>query len=106
MSLTYLSCHACRARAAVVRTFCPSCGSFDVETLVASGRGTVFSITVMHRAPTEAWTRDVPYAIALVDLEEGPRVMCRAPLNAAIGDAVEIAHDATGTMLVAETAGV
>jgi uncharacterized protein len=103
MSLTYLSCHACDHRAAVIRPFCAACGSFEVTPLVASGRGTVYSVTVVHRAPSEAWARDVPYAIALIDLEEGPRVMARAPLATAIGDAVELAHG-EGSMLVAVTA--
>ena len=41
----------------------------------ASGHGTVYSFSVVHRAPGPAFKQDVPYAVLLVELEEGPRMI-------------------------------
>ena len=54
------------------RPFCPACSSRNVEVFAASGRGTLESYVISHR-PHKAF--DGPYAIALVALEEGPRMM-------------------------------
>ncbi len=54
------------------RPFCPSCGSRDVSVFKASGRATLYSYIVSHR---DAPGFKAPYAIAVVELEEGPRMM-------------------------------
>jgi uncharacterized protein len=54
------------------RPFCPACGARDVEVFRASGRGRLFSYVIHHR-PVPGFTP--PYAIAVVELEEGPRLM-------------------------------
>jgi uncharacterized OB-fold protein len=54
------------------RPFCPACASRAVSVFVASGRGRLDSYVISHR-PHRAF--DPPYAIALVALEEGPRLM-------------------------------
>jgi len=46
------------------RAICPFCGSDKTEWVTASGRGTVYSYSVMRRVP-------IPYALAYVTLEEG-----------------------------------
>jgi len=56
------------------REFCPACLSSDVEWVKASGRGTVYSVTVCHR-PAPRFEKDVPYNLALIELEEGVRMM-------------------------------
>ena len=55
-------------------TFCP--GSLErPEWSQASGRGTVFSwIVVRHPVPRDLYADDVPYVVALIDLEEGCRM--------------------------------
>ena len=50
------------------RAICPLCGSDTTEWVTASGRGTVYSYSVMRRVP-------VPYALAYVTLEEGVSMM-------------------------------
>ncbi len=50
------------------RAICPFCGSDRTEWVTASGRGTVYSYSVMRRVP-------VPYALAYVTLEEGVSMM-------------------------------
>jgi uncharacterized protein len=54
------------------RDFCPGCGSSTVEWFTASGRATLYSYTINHR-PAPGF--DGPYAIAVVELAEGPRLM-------------------------------
>jgi len=54
------------------RPFCPSCSSRSVDVIKASGRGRLLSYIINHR-PHPAW--DAPYSIAIVELDEGPRMM-------------------------------
>lgn len=54
---------------------CRRCGGERLEHRAASGRGKVHSFSVVYRAPGPAFKRDVPYAVLLVDLEEGPRMI-------------------------------
>ncbi|TAK69318.1 MAG: Zn-ribbon domain-containing OB-fold protein [Betaproteobacteria bacterium] len=54
---------------------CRRCGGERLEHRAASGRGKVHSYSVVYRAPGPAFKRDVPYAVLLVELEEGPRMI-------------------------------
>jgi uncharacterized OB-fold protein len=54
------------------RPFCPSCASRKVAVFAASGKATLYSYVIHHRA-APGFTP--PYAIAVVELEEGPRMM-------------------------------
>jgi len=56
-------------------SFCPECQSPDHEWIEASGKAKVFSwIVVRHPVPKDVYAGDVPYVVALVTLEEGPRM--------------------------------
>ena len=57
------------------RAACPRCLSDDIEWREASGRGTVYAVSVQHNAALPELREYVPYAVALVDLEEGARMM-------------------------------
>jgi len=78
-------CHRCDRRWALRRPRCPHCGAPRPEPVEATGRGRIFTATVVHRAPDEAFAAIAPYCIALVDLDEGPRVMAHLRGEAAIG---------------------
>ena len=67
-------CRACGNYYFYPRDFCPSCFSFDVEWVKASGRGTVYSVTICH-VPAAGFKDVTPYNLVLVELEEGPRMM-------------------------------
>lgn len=54
---------------------CRACGGENLVHRAASGCGKVHSFSVVHRAPGPAFKADVPYAVILVDLEEGPRMI-------------------------------
>lgn len=56
---------------------CPHCGSARITWAEASGRGTVYSYSVVHRAPSPAFAAEVPYVIAVVVTEEGPHLLSR-----------------------------
>ena len=70
--LTLQRCKACAHTYFPPRPFCPECASRNVEIYSASGKATLFSYVINHRAP-KGW--DAPYSIAVVALEEGPRMM-------------------------------
>ena len=65
-------CDACAQVYFPPRPFCPECASRNVSVVRASGRATLYSYVINHRLPK--WI-DAPYAIAVVQLEEGPRMM-------------------------------
>lgn len=65
-------CTACRHVYFPPRPFCAQCGAREVEVVRASGRATLYSYVIHHRA-TPGFTP--PYSIAVVTLEEGPRMM-------------------------------
>lgn len=56
------------------RTHCPECLSRDLQWVEASGKGTLYSFTVCHRAQSPDFEPDVPYVVAAVVLDEGPRM--------------------------------
>ena len=66
--LLYGKCNACGEAHFYPRRHCPFCFSDKVEWQPASGKGTVYTYSVMRRAP-------VPYCIAYVTLAEGPTMM-------------------------------
>jgi uncharacterized protein len=77
------------------RTICPACGASAVAWFEASGRGTVYSFTVVHNGEG-AFAQATPFAIAYVELEEGPRVLTNLigdPAGWAIGQAVQAVFD-------------
>jgi uncharacterized OB-fold protein len=93
-------CRACGTLHAYPRRRCPSCGSDDISWERLSGRATVHAVTVIHRPPEPALADAVPYALALVDLEEGPRLMTRIvdcpPESVWIGQAVVVRFEPVG----------
>jgi len=81
-------CRACRDRWYLPRSLCRSCGSDRIENMPAGGDGVVHAATTIHRAPGPEFADSLPYGIVLVDLDEGVRVMGRAPPNITIGTRV------------------
>ncbi len=55
------------------RPACPNCRSFQWDTVQASGRGTIYSFVVNHHPQVPAF--DYPLIVALVELEEGTRLV-------------------------------
>jgi len=53
----------------------PYCWSREVRWEAASGRGSVYTFSVVHRNDLPGFAERLPYVAAVVELEEGPRVM-------------------------------
>jgi uncharacterized OB-fold protein len=68
-------CRACTRVHHYPRPFCPHCWSDDVEWIDATGRATLYTYSVVHRNDLPPFGDRVPYVAAVVDLEEGPRVV-------------------------------
>jgi|DewCreStandDraft_2_1066082.scaffolds.fasta_scaffold00520_22 uncharacterized OB-fold protein len=67
-------CNDCQKAYFYPRDICPHCFSRNVTWVKASGRGTVFTYAIVHRPPTPAFRDKVPYVVAIVELEEGPKI--------------------------------
>jgi uncharacterized OB-fold protein len=73
--LRFQRCGSCRAWRHVPREMCAECGSWDWSWEASSGRGSVFSWTVVARALHPSFQDDTPYACVVVELEEGVRLL-------------------------------
>jgi len=87
--LAFVRCEDCGAAIFPARVLCPACGSRRLRSETSSGRGVVYSTTTVHR-------REGTHNVALVDLDEGFRMMSAVvgidPDDVRIGMAVQ-AHD-------------
>lgn len=73
-------CNACDAKRFPPGPGCPDCGAFDRGFEATSGRGTVFSYVVHRHPPVPG--KELPIVIALIDLDEGLRM---------VGEVVDVA---------------
>jgi hypothetical protein len=69
-------CNACARHYFYPRTACPRYGSTDVTWMTASGRGRLDTYLINHR-PAPCFEDETPNAIAVVELEEGPRMIAK-----------------------------
>jgi uncharacterized protein len=87
-------CSGCQAVIWYPRGFCPRCGSTATDWIEASGRGTVYSYTVVRRS-FGAFAPLTPYVVAYIELAEGPRILSNVvglePDGVTIGLPVELA---------------
>lgn len=81
-------CQDCKDHIFYPRMVCPHCGSDSLNWIEPSGLGTVYSTTVVRRKPEDGGD----YNVALIDLEEGVRMMSTveqiSPHDVAIGQRV------------------
>jgi uncharacterized OB-fold protein len=68
-------CRLCDRLFFYPREVCPVCLSAEIDWQRVSGRGRLHSYTVIHQPANPAFQADVPYIYALVQLEEGPRLI-------------------------------
>ena len=92
-------CQACHRLIYYPRPVCPGCGGADLVWTSVSGRGVVHAFTIPHRHPHPAFGAHVPYVVALVELEEGARMLTNlvdvepTPQAVRVGLPVEIVYD-------------
>ncbi len=88
-------CRSCGSYQHYPRPGCASCGSRDLGWVESSGRGRIYSLTVPRVVigDQKAFEAEIPYVLAMVDLEEGVRILARVtgysrPEEVSIGDQV------------------
>jgi hypothetical protein len=96
--LMIMHCRPCDKPYFYPRRYCPRCWSDDTEWRQASGLGTVHTYSIVHQNPAPPFRDWAPYAVLLVDLEEGVRVMANWDRGAdleqlAVGIAVEVTFE-------------
>ena len=100
-------CCGCNKAVFFPRMICPHCGADELEWFAPSGRGAVYSTTVVRRKPEHGGD----YNVALIDLEEGVRMMSRVegvtPESVFIGMSVlaRIADSENGKLVVFDAMG-
>jgi uncharacterized protein len=90
-------CATCGRLRFVPTELCPHCFSPAATWSAVSGRGRVYTFSVVHRAPTPLYQAEAPYALAYVELDEGPRMPARLvdvdPATVEVGMPVEVVFD-------------
>jgi uncharacterized OB-fold protein len=88
------------------RYLCPDCGGDRLEWKRVSGRGTVFTYTVARKPTHPAFADRVPYVIAVVELEEGPKLTTNIvgidPEDVSIGLPVQVAWEDAGDIVLVD----
>lgn len=86
----------CGIESVTKKLYCQKCGKEIVNEREVSGKGTVFSYTIIHVPPAE-YVHLAPYTVALVQLNDSTaRLTVRIDAEVAIGDAVELAEQVEG----------
>jgi len=87
-------CRECRTYRFTPQILCRECYSEDYDWEQVSGRGTVWSWSTIYRPQSPAFAEDVPYIEAIVELEEGPKMLTNvvgvSPDGIYIGQPVEV----------------
>ena len=85
-------CPHCEVWIFIPQPVCPNCLSGELEWVASSGRGQVYSYTIVHRPQQPAF--DIPYVVAIVELEEGFTMLTNLvdcdPEDVAVGLPVEV----------------
>lgn len=97
-------CADCGHRFRFTTDWCPRCWSRTLRHEVASGRGVIIACTVVHMPPYAAYFGEVPYVLAFVALEEGPRMMgnivdCH-PADVRVDRAVSVLFERRGEIAI------
>ena len=71
----YQQCKQCEPVVFYARRHCTGCLDGELEWKVASGRATVYTYSIVRQSYHPFFRNQVPYAVAWVDLEEGPRIL-------------------------------
>jgi uncharacterized OB-fold protein len=90
-------CGGCGTLRFPARDLCSHCLSREADWASVSGRGTIFSFAVMHQVYHPGFADEVPYAVVVVELEEGVRLLSNlveTPVGAIrIGMPVEVVFE-------------
>jgi uncharacterized OB-fold protein len=93
------SCQDCRQIYFYPRDICPECFSRSTTWIQSSGKGILHTFAIVHRAAYPAFQDDLPYIIAIVELEGGARIPTNLvgiepdPEKIEVGMTVEVTYD-------------
>jgi len=68
-------CSKCDKYVFYPKTYCPYCFSDELDWVKASGRGKIYSYTIMMNNPVSSFVDDLPFVIAIIELEEEVRLL-------------------------------
>lgn len=95
--LDLLKCDRCGALRVQPHRYCPRCGNDGAKWVTVSGRGTVWSVGIFHQVYFEGFRDEVPYNVAVIELDEGVRlysnIVGTPNRDIRIGDRVEAVFD-------------
>ena len=95
--LVLQKCAGCAAIRFYPRALCPACLSTETQYVRTSGRGTVYTFTVTHQNQAPGFRDGLPYVMAYVELDEGPRILTNIvqtpPDEVTIGMPVEVVFE-------------
>ncbi|MCA1830358.1 MAG: Zn-ribbon domain-containing OB-fold protein [Actinomycetota bacterium] len=87
-------CRRCGRNIFYPRDHCPVCWATDTEWIEASGRGTVYTFTIVRQNDLPPFNERVPYVVAIIELDEGVRMTSNiegcAPEDVSCGMRVEV----------------
>ncbi|MDI3341747.1 MAG: Zn-ribbon domain-containing OB-fold protein [Sphaerobacter sp.] len=92
-------CDACGRFVFYPRVVCPHCGSRALTWQPVAGTGVVHAFTIVHRHPNPAFAAEIPYVVALVELDEGVRMLTNLvgvepdPAQVRVGMPVEVVYE-------------
>ncbi|WP_310062376.1 Zn-ribbon domain-containing OB-fold protein [Arthrobacter ginsengisoli] len=98
-------CRTCGELFFYPRSWCPKCSSEDLEWVLCSGRARLHSYLINTR-PAPGFEEESPYSIAIVELEEGPRMMTnivgvpQTPEHLVLDMPLEVVFDKHGDVAV------
>lgn len=90
-------CTRCQALFRFAHEWCPKCWNLELGWIEASGQGTVSHFSIVYQPPSPAF--ETPYILALVQLDEGVRMMSNVrcdPAEIRIGLPVQVAFEQRG----------
>jgi uncharacterized OB-fold protein len=73
--LVFQQCRACGTNWHPPMPRCPHCHAADIDWRASVGTGTIFTYTIVHHPTHPAFADKIPYVVAVVELDEGPRIV-------------------------------
>ena len=102
--LMIVKCDECGVNSFPLREFCSNCLSSRSHWIEASGLGEIFSFNVMHQVYHPGFAAEVPYAVVVVKLEEGPKMVANLlgvkPHEIRCGTPVEVTFERIGGVML------
>ena len=90
-------CSVCGQRQLYGRSLCTNCHSAALTWIESSGLGTIYSRTIIRQNPSRSFKHLIPFVVALIDLDDGPRMMSNVVGTPAedvkIGDRVRVVFE-------------